>query len=415
MKLGVFFIGNPASGGLFQYSLNILDSLKSRSQEVVIFNLSGPDYPQERYRGLFRTSGILRLVSFARRLVASTGNRLKVRSQNNITVDKADAAQTSSRNMARLLKILVKLHGVNLNIFTAPTQLSFLMNTPFIMPIHDLQHRLNPQFPEVSSDGLDKEREYIYANSLASAAVILVDSDIGKEDVLSCYPVEDSNRIKILPFTPSNYLCGDFSREELDRTRQKYHLPPRFLFYPANFWAHKNHKAIIQALSYIKKNHELEIPIVFVGTKTGRYNNYTSIQELIYTCELGDQVLYLGYVTNDDMGCLYKLAEALVMPTFFGPTNIPFLEAFALGCPVIGSDIRGVREQIGDAGLLVDPNSSEDLAAAILRIWNDEKLRDVLIEKGYARIRQWDFDRFVATLNRIIDDAIRNLQTGNTC
>ena len=71
------------------------------------------------------------------------------------------------------------------------------------------------------------------------------------------------------------------------------------------------------------------------------------------------QIRHLGYVPANDMAALYANAEALVMPTFFGPTNIPILEAWGLGCPVITSDIRALREQAGDAALLADPNSAD--------------------------------------------------------
>ena len=80
---------------------------------------------------------------------------------------------------------------------------------------------------------------------------------------------------------------------------------------------------------------------------------------------LESQIRYGGYVPDEDMSGLYAGAVALTMPTFFGPTNIPVLEAWAYGCPVLTSDIRGIREQVGDAGVLVDPRSIESIADGI--------------------------------------------------
>ena len=96
--------------------------------------------------------------------------------------------------------------------------------------------------------------------------------------------------------------------------------------------------------------------------------------------------------------------DEVIMPTFFGPTNIPYLEAFALGCPVVGSDIRGVREQIGNAGLLVNPNSPEDLGAAILKVWSNRRIRETLTKRGYNKIKSWSFERFSERLNKLIDE-----------
>ena len=76
----------------------------------------------------------------------------------------------------------------------------------------------------------------------------------------------------------------------------------------------------------------------------------------------------------NDMSALYAEAAGLVMPTFFGPTNIPVLEAFALGCPVVTSDIRGIREQTDGAAILVDPRSPEAIADGLRRLLSSSEL-----------------------------------------
>src|SRR5205823_751648 len=109
------------------------------------------------------------------------------------------------------------------------------------------------------------------------------------------------------------------------------------------------------------------------------------------TGELGlaGQVRFLGYVPDEDISALYRRALVLVMPTFFGPTNIPYLEAWSLGCPVITSDVRGLPEQVGDAGLLVDPRDEGALAEAIWRLRSDEALRRSLVERGRRKVAEW--------------------------
>ena len=415
MKLGVVFIANPQSGGLYQYALTMLDSLKTRSDKPVIFNLSDAHFPEEQYKGYFKISNALKLVSFLRKPFLYIYTRRKAGEKVGETVYIEKTAKISKNPVAKsipgllsrtnlfLLSLLLKMNRIDLVIFTAPSDLSFKFMIPYIMPVHDLQHRLNPQFPEVSADGIWEERECIYSNAIPKAEAILVDSPIGKEDVLNYYSV-DEKKVMVLPYAPPNYLRGDYSETNLARIRDKHHLPPRFLFYPANFWTHKNHEVIIKALNQIKMKHGLEIPVVFVGSRQVRHGVFGKVQELIDIYGLQDQIFYLGYVSNEDMGCLYKLAVALVMPTFFGPTNIPYLEAFALGCPVIGSDIRGVREQIGNAGLLVDPTSPEALATVILKLWYDASLRESLIKRGYDKIKSWNFEGFSETLNNIIDE-----------
>jgi glycosyltransferase involved in cell wall biosynthesis len=93
------------------------------------------------------------------------------------------------------------------------------------------------------------------------------------------------------------------------------------------------------------------------------------------------------------------------MPTFFGPTNIPILEAWALDCPVITSDIRGVREQAGDAALLVDPTSPEALADAIRRVWQEDDTRAGLVRRGRARLGLYTREDYAARLDAVLDRA----------
>lgn len=93
------------------------------------------------------------------------------------------------------------------------------------------------------------------------------------------------------------------------------------------------------------------------------------------------------------------------MPTFFGPTNIPVLEAWAYGCPVQTSDIRGIREQAGNPAVLVDPRSVEAIADGIYQLWTDEKLRYILADAGRQRLAAYTPDDYRRRLLEILGEA----------
>jgi len=404
MKIGVFFIGRPAeSGGLYQYSLCILESLRKRNDKIIVFSTGDTGFPRKDYGAFFQSNLFIYLTRIIRSVNTLFGKPKQTKQTPTERTTFTPKNSIKSSLYSRLLNLIVKLNRVSLLIFTAPSDLSFKLKTPYIMPVHDLQHRLNPQFPEVSADGILERREYLYSNAIPHATAILADSEIGREDILSFYSV-NREKVKVLPHVPPTYLRNDYTEEERKIIAEKYHLPDRFLFYPANFWRHKNHELIIEALYYIKTHHRLIIPAVFVGSNPVAYGVFENILELIKRYGIEDQTMFLGYIPNEDMGCLYQLADALVMPTYFGPTNLPYLEAFFTGCPVIGSNIRGIREQVGDGGLLVNPDSPEDLADAILKIWNDAMLRETIIQRGYDKAKAWNFDRFSETINHIIDE-----------
>ena len=137
----------------------------------------------------------------------------------------------------------------------------------------------------------------------------------------------------------------------------KYNLPPNYVFYPAQFWTHKNHAAIVEAVAHLKRTDNLRFPVVFTGSDQG---NERAVRELVEKMQMQDQVFFLGHVSRETLKALYQNALALCYVSFFGPENMPPLEAFGLGCPVIAADVPGASEQLGDAAIRVNP--SDELA-----------------------------------------------------
>ena len=273
------------------------------------------------------------------------------------------------------------------------------MDLPYMTTVLDLEHRLKPWFPEVSRWGQWEIRERGFGRFLGRAAAIIVGTKVGQSQVESFYHVP-GDRIHILPHpTPSFVLQASQGKESaaLDR----FDLPKGFLLYPAQFWAHKNHLNLLLALQHLKQERGIEIPLVLVGSDFG---NLAYIEEQVKELGLEEQVQILGFVDQDELIALYRQALALSYMTFFGPENLPPLEAMALGCPVIASKVIGAEEQLGNAALLVNPTSSKEIAAAIEKLTGDEKLRNRLIARGRKRAAKWTVDDFVRAAFKILDD-----------
>ena len=92
------------------------------------------------------------------------------------------------------------------------------------------------------------------------------------------------------------------------------------------------------------------------------------------------------------------------MPTSFGPTNIPVLEAWLMGTPVVYSNVKGCKEQLGNAGLLINPYKPKDIAEKIQKIYTDKNLVKKLIELGYIRVNLWNRALFTSKINEILKD-----------
>jgi glycosyltransferase involved in cell wall biosynthesis len=277
----------------------------------------------------------------------------------------------------RAAERVFQARGLDLLICPMPLEMAVETSTPTLMAIHDVQPRLQPHFPEFD-DGYWRTTEYICRSAARLRNVtVLADSQIGREDLLDCYSEFGltEERVAVLPYTVPPYLAPDSASTEAARVRSAYSLPNRFLFYPAVFAPHKNHARIIEALGLLALREELEVPLVLVGSTEGKLFETTHARMMETARRVGveHQITHLGYVPEDDMTGLFGAATALVMPSFFGPTNVPVVEAWAVGCPVIAARVRGMDVMCEGAAVFVEPGSPESIADGIARVWLDRE------------------------------------------
>jgi glycosyltransferase involved in cell wall biosynthesis len=270
---------------------------------------------------------------------------------------------------------------------------------PHIVTIWDLQHRLQSYFPEVSNGGQWQGREVMYQQLIQRASYIFVGTQVGKAEIERFYQVP-AGRVKVIPFPTPSFVM-DVSFEQDLTIFDRYQLPAQYLFYPAQFWPHKNHANLLLAIQHLKEQCNLTVPVVFVGSNKG---NQAYIQRLTSELGLVEQVKFLGFIPQQDLVSLYQNAQALAFVSFFGPDNLPPLEAFALGCPVIAAKVSGAEEQLQDAAILVDPTDPLHIAAAIQQLWLDPAIRHDRIERGLARSRSWTGQDYVDQAYAILDD-----------
>lgn len=284
---------------------------------------------------------------------------------------------------------IYRREGIQFIIYLAPWFGEIEIDIPFALIVWDLQHRISPWFPEVSAGPEWNRREKNYAELLRRATVIYTGTGQGRDEVVTYYQISPE-RIKVLPFLTPGFVL-DAARTPRDRERlSKFELPAHYLFYPAQFWAHKNHVRVLEACKIIRDESGWDIGVVFTGADKGNLNY---VREYSDRLGLENCVKFLGFVEKADILELYRGAVCLVFPTFFGPDNLPPLEAFALGCPVIASDIPGAREQLGDAAILVSPTNERAFAEAILGLRDDET-RAQVVNAGLAVAARADWDEY---------------------
>ena len=366
----------PHHGGKYQYTLSFINALSEKNiivlssinewkdllpKKFIFQKLEKDSFFLKFFKQFLRLSGIGLI------LIRKFGDKLF--------------------NLNRCLKEL----NPDFVVFPGGENMSYESIYPSITPVFDIMHKYE-QFPEISNYLTLKLRDIHYNNVLKYCSKILVDSNLGARQLTESYDknLKYKNKIYKLYYTYPSYI-------NMLKNKKKALYTDKYIFYPAQFWAHKNHSNLIKAVK-ILIDKKFNIKLILVGSKK---NNYNKVLGQIQKFNLSDNIVVLDYVSNEDLVNLYENAYCCVMPSFLGPTNIPQIESIALNCPVIISDKYASREQMENAALYIDPNDPNDIATKILSLKNTN-LRNDLIKNGGLVLKKLGNKRFKESLTKII-------------
>ena len=362
MKLTVLLRGQITDGGGFNQSLNAILQIKS-----IVNDLCEVEVVTTHKESIFELSKFNIQATYYKLDFLDKLFQFYIFS-------KFSKLQKFVKLISPLEKFLIS-RSAGLVYFVAPDILCLtFQRLNYILTLWDLCHRDHPEFPEVRNYLEFQNREFYHNQALAKAFFVITDSHQLSISASQQYGVSLTKFIS-MPFLPSPYFG-----EELGNKLPEIILNKKYLFYPAQYWPHKNHIRILQSLLILKKRTK-ELPyVVFSGGDKGNLeyiNNYIKVNGL----ELN--VIQMGFVESSVLQSLYAHAFCVIMPTYFGPTNIPPIEAWLYNKPLIYTS--DFKIQVEDAAILVGPDSALEIANAIEMI---EKiaLREKLIEAGRKRI-----------------------------
>ena len=283
------------------------------------------------------------------------------------------------KNKSYLSAACVK-HRIDLVWF--PTPVFEAVTLPYFFTVWDLQHRKQPYFPEVSVSGSSfEDREKFYSNIVYKAARVIVGNSAGTKEVQAFYGIPLERIIEIEFPVPS--YCRDFRKNTASKNTPSLPTNP-YLFYPAQFWPHKNHVVILEAVKKLVTQ-SVMFDVIFTGADKG---NLFYVQQYASDLGIDKQVHFKGFVPQSDLIAYYQNAFALVFASFFGPNNLPPLEAMALGCPVICAEYDGSREQLGDAAEFFVPHNEDTLVKILQRLHSNQEALKTLITRGFDLAEQ---------------------------
>ncbi len=215
---------------------------------------------------------------------------------------------------------------------------------------------------------------------------LIFSSQDSRKSFLRRYPkcVEKSSIIA-LGVDESFYITNS----NINCIEKKYDLPEKFAIFVGGLDPRKNLLSVIKAIAQV--NASFDMRLVIVGNCRANDPAYDTVMKEIENYRLQDKIKFIGHVPYEDLPMLYAKSEVLIFPSVAEGFGLPVLEAMAAGCPVITSNCSSLPEVIGDCGLIVDPNSVNEIANVIYKLYTNAQLRENLVTCGQLRARQFNW------------------------
>jgi glycosyltransferase involved in cell wall biosynthesis len=264
-----------------------------------------------------------------------------------------------------------------------------------VVTIHDCIHLRFPQY-------LPTPGASAYARMQMGAAAhksdrILTVSEASKTDILKYFNVSPEKIAVIYNGIDERFLTEP-PEEAVRHIAERYQLEGEFVLYVGNVKPHKNVERLIDAFNRVRQAGHDGVRLVVIGDEISKN---AALRRAVHRHNLHKYVRFLGFLPDEMLAIVYRLAAVFVFPSLYEGFGLPPLEAMACGTPVITSNVSSLPEVTGGAALLVDPTSAEEIAQAIERVLTDAALRADLRARGLARARDFSWERSVARIREI--------------
>ncbi len=301
-------------------------------------------------------------------------------------------------SIAEQIRIPLALRREGVTLFHAPHYvLPPLTRCRSVVTIHDCIHLMFPQY-------LPNRLALTYARaSIAMAARcatrVMTVSESSKRDILRFVDV-DPDKIAVIPNAYDDRFGVEPREEDVVRVRERYQLHDEFVLYAGIVKPHKNLERLIAAFQIVRKRGLDHLKLVLIGDEISKY---AALRRAVHQHQLHQYVRFLGYLPEETLAVMYRLAGVFVFPSLYEGFGLPPLEAMASGTPVVTSNISSLPEVAGDAAVLVDPYDPEAIADGIYRVLTDASLRHDLRHKGLIRAHQFSWEDSVRRIHDIYD------------
>ncbi len=250
--------------------------------------------------------------------------------------------------------------------------------------------------------------------SVENAGHIITISDSSKKDIAKqygikeekmtvAYPGYDKDKFKV-PDSRSG-RGGQKEKLKVEEIKEKYKLGDSYIIYIGTIQPRKNLKRLMEAFAGVVGERS-DLELVIVGKTRGEGRQGWMYEDILSTPQdlgIADKVRFLGFVPTEDLGPLLSGALAFIQPSLWEGFGIPVLEAMAMGVPVIVSDVSSLPEVVGQAGLLIDPYSVDQIEQAIRVMISDKTLRQKYSKAGITRAQKFTWDKMAEVVLKVFE------------
>lgn len=314
--------------------------------------------------------------------------------------------QPITSSFFRKPNIRIFLGSLVLRGFTNPEKMDIMHNLdnlgPYLLPnntpvrrvltVHDIAPVV---LPHLYSSLVRFNFKNILPVLIRNSDAVIVPSRATKQDLVRYFSIPPG-KVEVIPLgIDTTYF---YPRHRDERVLKKYGIKGEYLIYVGTDNPRKNLKNLILAFSQLPN--QLDLDLVLVGP-IHKGNLMKSVPDM------GERIIFPGYVDEPDLPVLYSASEALILPSLYEGFGLPLLESMACGTPVIASNNSAITEVVGDAGVLIpDPENPPMISRAIQKLCENEDLRLELTRKGLERVNNFTWDNTVNKTLQLYQDLL---------
>lgn len=260
-----------------------------------------------------------------------------------------------------------------------------------------------------------KNADHIITISKFSKEDIVKQYGLAKEKITVAYPGYDKNKFKV--FAKANFASKNQSAKfKVEEIRKQYKVGDKYIIYIGTIQPRKNLVRLMEAFARVVTKGHLpgeqhrhlegaqELELVIVGKTRGKGKEgwmYEDILQAPKDLGIEKRVKFLGFVPADDLSVLLSGAVVFIQPSLWEGFGIPVVEAMASGTPVIASNVSSLPEVVGNAGILVDPYSLDQIEQAIRTVVFDKALQQKYSKEGIIQAKKFSWDKMAKEVLQI--------------